>query len=620
MKKTPIQELENDALRAVFFEDASAEIEDKATGTRWQMLPTTWQDRSTIIEPVVWTRRERVWADYYIARFTVRKSGNGDHLEVTMRKPPHRESDVSGTFRVRWSLEGRSLALEVFDIDDRLPSLNFPPAIVSDSLIMPSDVGLCLKTRDDGMNAFFSTQNNGLNQRWVGGLAPDEKSGWLMRFESGYEDIGVYRNNTAIMPCYLLCKGAWEESRSIRYCFVSNGYVEMAKIMRRYLEDLGVLRYLPEKIEATPGLKNLLGGRIVSAMQAWTEHRANAESFLQPAELEEDRLHVQVTHREMAEAMRLAKDWGMERGVFTLRGAYAGGYDERHPDIWPPEPALGSLEELKGLFQHENDNYLTVLHDNYQDIYPQSPSFPEGVIQTSEGELLRGGFWHGGQTYILCATQQPGYARRNWPLQHDALGMRAHFIDTCTCVAFYECYHPDYPATRADERKAKIELISFFKEQGIILGSEEAADFGLAYLDWLENRHIHTPGGHTPPLWGLAFHDAAFYARYPSEGTSGGNSATGPADWLWGYMAYYPVNSLEDWKTREAEFKAGLPLDAFHARVGMDEMRDHRFLDSDKMVEFTEFSSGVGVYANFSDEPREIEGRTIPAEGVVVVD
>jgi hypothetical protein len=308
--------------------------------------------------------------------------------------------------------------------------------------------------------------------------------------------------------------------------------------------------------------------------------------------------------------------------TISLRGNYyyyAGGYDERHPDIWPPEPALGSVDELKALFEHGDELYLTCLHDNYQDIYTQSPSFPDGISMTSDQRLLHGGFWHGGQTYILCSSQQRRFAERNWPLQHGDIGMRAHFIDTCSCVQFYECFHPDHPTCRADERRNKLHLISFFKEQGVVLGSEEAADFGLGLIDWLENRHQHIPGGSTPPLWPLVFHDAAFYARYPSDGTSGGNPTLDLANYLWGYMAYYPVNNLADWRGKEQLFRSSLDLDALHARIGMDEMTDHRFLGDDKLVEKTEFSSGVAVYANFSGETRQIDGQTIPAQDKLIV-
>ena len=153
---------------------------------------------------------------------------------------------------------------------------------------------------------------------------------------------------------------------------------------------------------------------------------------------------------------------------------------------------------------------------------------------------MQGGYWHGGQCFITCSLQQAGIARRNWQ-QLKTLKMPVHFIDTAACVQFYECYHPQHPQARNQDPAAKLALMRFFKEQNVVLGSEEASDFGLSELDWLENRHNHTPG-ESIPLWPLVFHDCAFYARYPSGGTGGaGEPASMIANYLWGYMAYWPA-------------------------------------------------------------------------------
>ena len=609
-----ILKLENDHLRAEFAADASAYILDKATGYRWQMLGTTWQDVGPLAHEVVWARGERFWADYFSARFRV--TVEGDALRVRLYSVPFTDDTLRGSFRVRWTLEGRSLGLVIEDIDERLPSLNFPPPIVSKSLLQPNRVGQWVRSASDGMMAYFLTQNSGLNQRWVGGLAEDEQTGWMALFEDGYEDAGIYRTSLAVMPAWLKSRGEWAPRRSLRYHFVSGGYVAMAKVMRRYLFDNKLCRTLDEKIAINPDLRNLVGGRIISAFQCHTRHPENASVFLNPPSNEPEELVVKVPHADAAEAFRLAKSWGMKKGLLVLRGTWNGGYDERHPDIWPPEPALGSIDELKRAINQDGGPYLAALHDNYQDVYPRSPSFPKDVLRTSDGLLMHGGIWHGGQTFITCSARQRSYAERNWP--HIAsLGLRAHFIDTATCVQFYECYHPSHPTSRMEDREAKMRLMDFFKEQGVLLGSEEASDFGLFHIDWLENRHTHKPGV-TPPLWGLVFHDTAVFARYTSNGTSGGDPVDDLPNWLWGYAGYWAVNDIADWRTRERAFRESLALDEFHARVATSEMIDHRYFGGDRLVERTEFSCGVAVYANFADEPRTVEGVTIPAKGKVV--
>ena len=604
-----VLELENEWVKLSIREDCSAEIVNKKTETQWKMGPVAWQDVSEITDNVVWTRNPRCWADYYIGRFKAVREG--DDLIISVFGPPWTEP--RGSFRARWSLDGDDVKLQISDIDESLPSLNFPPPIESASLVIPDKIGKWVRDEGVSMDCRFITQNNGMNMRWIGGLAEDEQQGWLVIFEENYEHMGCYLNGHLVTPTYFKTKGQWHKSRSVRYCFTENGYVGQAKRFRRHAKELGLFRTLEEKCAENPDLKRMLGGRIVSFFQCSTNRNANAEAFYQTPKGEEG-LEVKITHADAKQAIALAKEWGMKRGLFNLRGTFAGGYDDRHPDIWPPEPALGTIDELKEILSQEGP-YLAALHDNYQDIYQQSPSFPEGVIQTKDNHLMWGGYWHGGLTYIICSKEQEKYARRNWE-QLKTLGLKAHFVDTLSCPRFYECYHPDHPLTMDECRESKVSLMEFFKGQGIVFGSEESADYGLAHFDWLENRHTHVPH-ESIPLWPLVFHDAAFYARYSTDGTAGGEPVSQLENWLWGYMNYWPVNDLVSWPEQEDAFKASLDLDDFHARIGMDEMMTHRYLQ-DGLVEQTEFSSGVRVTANFSDEMRVVDGHEIQAKGHLV--
>jgi hypothetical protein len=346
----------------------------------------------------------------------------------------------------------------------------------------------------------------------------------------------------------------------------------------------------------------------------------NAEDFFRPVTPEmktnDGKLEVRITHSDAAEIMKTARNWGMQRGLFNLRGTFRGGYDESHPDIWPPEPALGTIEELKGLIAQEGP-YITVLHDNYQDMYPRVESFPRGLVKKADGRYLWGGYWHGGQCFITCSKQQVKYAARNWEKLSE-LGLSGCFIDTAACVQFYECHDPDHPMDRNEDGPAKLELMKFFKDRGLVLGSEEAADYGMKEIDFLENRHAHRPHV-TPPLWPLVFHDCAFTARYSTGGTSGGSPVSQLENYLWGYMCYWPANDRASWPAQEEAFRASLPLDSLHSRIGTDRMVSHRFLD-DGLVEQTEFSSGVSVIANFADETRTVEGIDIPAGEHAVIE
>ncbi len=608
--------LENDSILLSLQENCAGFVTDKNTGAEWRFRPSCYQERGPIAEEVVWNRRERCWADIYMSRFKAEKLDG--KLRVKVLDPI---GNCRGSFTACFELDGPFLRVSVSDIDEQLESLMFPAPLVSESLVLPQVVGRWIREDDGGMESEFSAQNNGLNMRWFGGLKGDEKSGWMAITEKGYGDSAAYRNGLNMYPIWLKSKYRWPDTpRSVLYRFTSDGWVGMARAFRGFARENGFFRTIEEKMEDTPALKKLLGGRIVSAMQCWTPHASSSELFMKkpsPKDLENDgKPNINVSHGDMKKAMELAREWGMKKGVFNLRGTWTGGYDESHPDIWPPEPGLGSIEELRELVDFD-ENCVTLMHDNYQDIYPRTESFPEGVVRKSDGTLLHGGFWHGGLCYIICPEKQLEYAKRNWE-KIRTLNPKGHFIDTATCVQFYQCWHPEHPMTRDGDWQAKIELIKFFKDQGLLLGSEEAADFGMGYLDFLENRHIHVPG-ESIPVWPLVFHDAAFYARYPSDGTSGGEAASQLENMLWGYMSYWPVNNLADWKTREKEFRESLAVDEFHEKVGLAQMTNHRYHCSDRMVEQTEFSTGYSVLANFANEERKVEGVSVPAGGHVIL-
>lgn len=618
MKTTIILTAENEHLKVQLLEDGSAQILDKASGAEWSWGRTCFQEMTGVTEDVVWNRQPRCWADLWISYFRLRLLADG-RMRVSVLDHLRQER---GQFTLALLLQGREFTLEVSDIEERLPSLVFPPPIQSAALVIPDRVGRLIRHGNPSMEPRLVAQNNGLNMRFIGGLEADLDRGWQMIFGEEYEDSGAHVNGRAASPIWLKCKSVWRKTRSVIYAFTQGGYVGQAQHFRRYLDSIGVTRTLEEKMERNPLLRELQGGRILSFMQSWTSHAGRAEEFLgqpSPESLAMDgKLVAHLPHKDVAEAIALAKEWGMERGIFNLRGTWHGGYDENHPDIWPPEPALGSLDELRSLIRQDGP-YLTVLHDNYQDMYPHTPSFPDGVVRRRDGQFLHGGYWHGGLCYIVCPTQQKRYAERNWKIIGPELKPRGWFVDTATCVQFYQCWDPDHPMTRAEDRAAKLGLIRFYKEQGLILGSEEAADFGVGEIDFLENRHQHVIG-ETIPLWPLVFHDVMFLARYSTQGTSGGRPARQLENFLWGYMSYWPVNAVSEWRTWKREFQESLEVDRLHRRIGSDRMTNHRVLTADGLVEQTEFSSGVSVVANFGSEPVTVEGRTIQAQGHLVLD
>ncbi len=186
------------------------------------------------------------------------------------------------------------------------------------------------------------------------------------------------------------------------------------------------------------------------------------------------------------------------------------------------------------------------------------------------------------------------------------------FIDTTSAVQCYESYEKGNTLTRTQDVKCKVELLKFFKSQGMVLGSEEGADFAMPHLDWIENRHARV-AGESIPLWPLVFHDAAACGRYVNDevdaGTWMGGAIEGRGyptvleDMLWGYFVLSGLKDMSSWTKQKESLKATKYADEWFRSISTAAMTEHHFLTPDNSVEQTTFSNGRSITVNFSKEP-----------------
>ncbi|MGO9336978.1 MAG: DUF5696 domain-containing protein [Terracidiphilus sp.] len=611
-----LQELENDELSFTWFTDASARIVDRRSKAEWRMGPVALQDETPIDIGDVWVRTGRSICEQYPGRFAGRQEGTGITFKVTDQLRIER-----GSFHVIASLDGRWLNFRLSEIDPRLPSLVFPPPIQCTCLVLPIGIGKWirqpLQTRE--FLPFFSR----LNMRWLGGLAGDNC--WMALFpDDNFVDGGAMLTEMSASPAWLKSLGEWTP-RTVRYTFATGGYVQLARMYRDWAIANKLHRSLKEKIEETPALANLAKGRMISLMVADARHPASYEEDLLKSTahdpLQGSGVRVNFTHEQARQVIAELPAVGLQNVLVNVRGWINGGYDYSHPDPFPPEPALGSQPELERIC-HTPNPITVALHDNYQDMYDHVPSWPAGVIRRQDGRLMRGGYWGGGQAYIINARDGLRYAERNWK-QLSQLGPRGMFIDTTSAVQMYQCYEADNRLTRIQDMRYKQQLLQFFKSKGVALGSEEGADFAVPYADWFENRHARI-AGETIPLWPLVFHDAVLCGRYTSSDTwAQGGAASGALeaypewllDILWGYFLISSAPNFDQWPKLADHIRDTLFVDRWFSQIATAAMVDHRFLTNDCSLEMTSFSTGDSIVVNFSQEPLSHDGRTIPPHG-----
>lgn len=581
---TPIalSQTENSFLKVDVLSNGQLVISDKINGEKWTTSAVAMQEREPIEQHANWQRAERTFMEQYPARFEGRTDGNSYRFTMYGR-----QNRVKGQFSFRINLEDKYLRFTLTEVSHNLHSLVYPGPVMGQKSLIPHHIGRMVHHQSANIwYRQFLPFHTHLNMRWIGGLKGN--AGWLAIFDDESADAGAMAVNNTVAPCWLPSLGKWKGHYSLLYGFVKGSYVEVAKAYRQHLIDTGRFRTLADKIIENPHLANMIGGRTLSYFQAWPSFRPkNADDYLFT---DEQRLKqtctkgvtVDFTHTEVQKSLAYAQNKGFSRGMIMLRGWINGGYDASHPDIWPPEPLLGTEAELKALMQYPG-NYITALHDNYQDMYPHVASFPKGINQMPDGELMPGGLWAGGQSYMLNSRDSLAYAKRNWE-KVKALHPKAYFSDTVTASKLHQSFERGNEQTRWQDFGCKRQLLQYFKQQGMLTGSEEGADFCAATCDWFENRHHRTPG-ETVPLFQLVFHDSVVSSRYNSFDPSFAYPGW-LEDMLWGYQLQFFMtpefggirSGGGSEKTgfgantmNETLFTSTYHVDEWHARIGASE-------------------------------------------------
>ena len=609
---THLKTLENEYLRVKIYSNSKMEIEELKNGKKWETWPVALQEKGVVEEGAVWINTDRSISQQYPGRFSGVLEGNRIRFALYGR-----QNRFVGTFLCDISLEESWLIFQIGEIDESIPSLVYPPPIKSDAIVLPKGIGEIIREKEGGkifaryVYPFYTR----LNMRFIGGTK--DNGAWIGIFDEGFEDTFGFVANRTATPMMTRSLGQWRHGFTYRMKFMQGDYVELAKEYRKWVIEKGQFVSLREKMNANPNLSSFLGGRAFWIMMAYPSLNIQTKEDLfiethHSSEISKS-VDLRFSYEELREVIEQYKALGMKKGFVKIAGWINGGYDYSHPDIWPPEPSLGSIEKLQSLLTQE-ESILVGLHDNNQDMYAHTSSFPRGVNRNADGTLLTGGIWRGGQAYILNSNYSLHYAKRNWE-QIKTLKPKALFVDIITAMQLYQSFDEQDPLTKKEDLEAKIALMKFYKDQGILLGSEESADFGIPYIDWFENRHKRFVGK-SIPLWPLVFHDAAFCTRYGGVKRTSNGYPGWLEDMLWGYLPHFFVHpdNLQD-----SLFQSLDHVDKWHEQIGLAEMTDHRFLSPDYKVEMTTFSTGDTIICNFGFTNFHYKSKLVKPKSFLII-
>lgn len=152
-------------------------------------------------------------------------------------------------------------------------------------------------------------------------------------------------------------------------------------------------------------------------------------------------------YAESARALERAAEYGLTDALVVWHNWQRWGYDYRLPDIYPPNPQYGTVEEFRQLVEAaKRHGTLFAPHDNYIDFYPDFDGFTyASIVFRQNGTPFRAWFNYGreAQSYRARPDRLRPYVERNAGLLKAGVGPTAYFIDVWSSAAPYDYWTGD---------------------------------------------------------------------------------------------------------------------------------------------------------------------------------
>ncbi|HNV00238.1 MAG: hypothetical protein KA191_01555 [Verrucomicrobia bacterium] len=394
---------------------------------------------------------------------------------------------------------------------------------VREGLLIPSDTGLAFTQNFDT----YAYEGCHLTMLGVGKRGAMVLVDWEDPYVAAEVKSVLPSENPALNTQTLFASLVLRQSaQSFRVRFLGAAdHVALARAYQQVARERGWVVPWAEKLKRHPERARLFGA---INFKLWSA----LDRQMDEASTREERSHVNWTFAEAgAVAAHLKHDLELERVLFLMGGWIHRGYDNQHPDILPAAPECGGNDGLAECARRVRElGYLFGLHDNYQDMYRDAPSWNEDyLMRNADGTVVRGGRWAGGRAYLTCSQKAIELARRdqNLPAVKRLTCADVYFIDTTYAAGLFECHDPRHPLKRGDDLRWKQEISDYARGLFGIFGSECGREWALPHSDFFEGLtgvsggYYHNAdllkktGGRVVPLFELVYRDGiALYGKY----------------------------------------------------------------------------------------------------------
>lgn len=513
------------------------------------------------------------------------------------------------------------------ELDGKLIFLPCPFMLEHGFLVIPHCEGLLYPIDDLSLDGiYFQVYSTaGLSMPWFGATDSSFGKGYIAIFETpndaALKIVKNQKNCITAQPVWIPSKDRFGYPRKILYHFFhEGGYVAQAKYYRKYAISKGLFKTLREKEAENPNVSKLIG-----APDVWIRGDLDKVKFCKEMKAAGvDKMLISNTHS--PEEIR----------AINALGFLTSRYDN-YRDVLPPHVKMG----ITGF----EDVAESMLEDTF------SADFPKDIIKRRDGSLELG--WPARtdrgtiQMYVLCPIKALDYARHR--IGRDIKKNRtARFIDTITAAPLNECWDPEHPLTRTQDREYRYKLLEYVKSRGLIVGAECGYDWAVPVVHYFEGmmslgRYRLPDAGHEiskyiapppeylkyqvgeyyrVPLFQLVYHDAVVTTWY-----WGDSSNRLPELWpkkdlfniLYGTVPLWVLDKRTYKKNKSRLIRSFQSVCKWAERVGYDEMINHEFLTDDHSVQRTRFSSNIEVIVNFSSQEFILpDGKKIPTLGFLI--
>ncbi len=199
----------------------------------------------------------------------------------------------------------------------------------------------------------------------------------------------------------------------------------------------------------------------------------------------------------VAEQLARSFRYGCTDALVIYHNWQRWGYDYRLPDIFPPNPAYGTLDDFRKMVEICNRyGVLFAPHDNYIDFYPDAEGYSyRHICFTPDGNPIRAWFneWRQAQSYRWRPDAFFPFMERNLRLIAEHIKPTAYFVDVFSSIGMFDWWTEDGEFHSILETQRRWgESFDFIRRilKGAPQISESGCDWLINWLDGATTNHL----------------------------------------------------------------------------------------------------------------------------------